>query len=364
MKRRLDHIDGLRFFAIMVIMASHVSAFGLFGQGSIWADFFMVLSGFFASRPVSSEGEEVFLTARGWVNYYILRFFRLVIPVWAVCVFFYCFDDPYLASKRILFNNLLFIDSSQHLWFIQHLLLACLFTPPVCALVGLVKKKLAKRYHEPLSLKWNLLIGIILLAFFIPFANFILHGTKLSLGWNGGHRKLFASFYFIGFSAGYLIKGIDLEKMKLSLPFRVFLDAASLALLLFLTYFSGSSFLGKISPELANYHIGWKKPVTVTLISLVLLLVIVVNEKGIVAKVLRLPIFVRFGRCSLDIYLIHYFLIRYFHFSPNQNFVILTAVTVPMAVLLTEIIEDPLCNMVRGALKKALPKSPPVKSLR
>ena len=38
------------------------------------------------------------------------------------------------------------------------------------------------------------------------------------------------------------LKGIDLEKMKLSLPFRVFLDAASLALLLFLTYFSGSSF--------------------------------------------------------------------------------------------------------------------------
>ena len=63
---RIKQIDGLRFWACMVILADHCRVLGLRYQGGIMVSLFFVLSGFFIANPQKQDGEERFLSLKGW----------------------------------------------------------------------------------------------------------------------------------------------------------------------------------------------------------------------------------------------------------------------------------------------------------
>ena len=347
--KRLDRVDGLRLFGILVIIASHVSAFGLYGQGSVWANFFLVASGFFACAPLFPDGEERYTSVKGWGRYYLLRFVRLVLPVWFVLIFFYILRDPLLPDRRTLLKNMLFIDSSAHLWFIQHVLFASLFVPLLSLILYHVKRICRKKCGD--SGKINRAIGLILIVITVFLSYVILYRTHLTLLWNGKGRKLFGVFFYIGFSLGYLIKGVDLDKLRCPAWLRIVLDFVSFALIMGLSFLSSAGFLTRISGTDVSYHIGWKKPLTVTLLCTLLMFVIVINQEGLIARLLSMPLLVRFGKCTLDIYLIHFFLIRFFNITPARNFVIVVFLTLPVSLFLTEEVENPIYKMVKRHIK-------------
>ena len=54
---RIKQIDGLRFWACMVILADHCRVLGLRYQGGIMVSLFFVLSGFFIANPQKQDGE-------------------------------------------------------------------------------------------------------------------------------------------------------------------------------------------------------------------------------------------------------------------------------------------------------------------
>jgi peptidoglycan/LPS O-acetylase OafA/YrhL len=57
------------------------------------------------------------------------------------------------------------------------------------------------------------------------------------------------------------------------------------------------------------------------------------------------------GRRTLDIYLIHFFLIRFFNITPARNFVIIVFLTLPVSLFLTEEVENPIYKMVKRHIK-------------
>ena len=62
---RIKQIDGLRFWACMVILADHCRVLGLRYQGGIMVSLFFVLSGFFIAKPLKQDGEEQFPVFKG-----------------------------------------------------------------------------------------------------------------------------------------------------------------------------------------------------------------------------------------------------------------------------------------------------------
>ena len=75
---RMKQIDGLRFWACMVILADHCRVLGLRYQGGIMVSLFFVLSGFFIAKPLKQDGEEQFLSLKGWRSFYLMRIVRIV----------------------------------------------------------------------------------------------------------------------------------------------------------------------------------------------------------------------------------------------------------------------------------------------
>lgn len=57
---RYVQLDGLRAFAICLVVVSHTQAFKLTGQGGLAVSFFFVLSGYLLVLPWKKDGEERF----------------------------------------------------------------------------------------------------------------------------------------------------------------------------------------------------------------------------------------------------------------------------------------------------------------
>lgn len=342
MNTRWNQFDGLRVFAMLVIIASHTAALGMYGQGSVAVNMFFVLSGFFCVRPMTADGEEQFADAYGWLKFYVLRIARIIPVYWIILLLFYWISDTAVPDSTALLQNMFFVNTYGHLWYLQHEMVCYLAAPFIMGLIYIIKKKTG--IHNGIAAAGLFAAGILSSRYFFTTANFCLL-------WNGEKRQLRLGLFIIGMSAGYLVKylkGFTVRKKTVKYA----LDVVEILLMLTVSLFTSARFLSIFDEKYADYYIGWYKPITCTLICAALVLLLYVNSQGIVAKILGLPVAARFGHAVYGTYLIHFFLIEFIPLQPLKKFVLVTLASFAMAYVLYEWVEEPLYRRVKGLMEK------------
>lgn len=342
MNARWNHFDGLRVFAMLVIIASHTGALGMYGQGSIIVGLFYVLSGFFCVMPMIDNGEEKFATLSGWGRFYMMRFVRIIPIYWLIVLVFYWISDTAFLDKKALVENLFFINSYGHLWYLQHEVVCYIVAPVIMIAIYLIKKSFQVK-------NWMIGAGLVVLG--VVLSRYFFTTIHFCLLWNGEKRQLRLGLFIIGMGVGYLIK--QLKSLIIKNKVLIYgMDLLEVLLMLTITVFTSEKFLSKISPAYVDYYIGWHRPITCTLICAALVFVLAINREGIVAKVLSMPLMVRFGKATFGIYLIHFFLIEFLHVTPLKQFVFVTIISFCVALVLFEMVEQPLYEWVRKKITK------------
>ncbi len=324
---RYEQLDGLRAFAICLVVASHTLAFHLTGQGGLAVAFFFVLSGYLLVLPWKKDGEERFCSLSGILYFYWKRFFRLIPVYYAVYLAAHWLTD----STESLADHLLFLNCSGHLWFLQQEVLFYLLAPLFMLILALLKKK----GKFP-----NLLLAV-LLFIAAHFAQKYLRTNVFYLMGNGKKQNFRLGIFLMGMAFGYVQKSGIFSFIK-SIPGKIAADLVGIALLAG-SVFSSAYFLAKFNPELSAYYVGWSKPLWCAFGSGLLLLVLSLNKDGYLSRFFRLPFIVYIGQMSYVIYLVHFFIIpRVSLPSATKLFCAVFAASLGIAAVWNEWFEKPL----------------------
>lgn len=344
MKAHWNQFDGLRVFAIIVIIASHTAAFGLYGQGSVIVSLFFVLSGFFATKPLKENGEEEFTGFYGFLRYYILRCTRILPVFWMVVLFFYWVSDTAMGDKRALLANLTLYNVYGHLWYLQHLMVCYFLAPFILLLIHWAKKKL----EVP---NWMVAVGLFVLGTGLSY--YLFRTAHFCLLWNGEKRQLRLGLFVIGMAIGYVAKALKGEYVT-NYVLKILMDVLAFGLMLSLSFLTSASFLSRFNEAFAQYYIGWYKPIFCTMLSAALVFLLVVNSDGYLSRFLGLPVFKTLGDVTLGVYLIHFFLIEFFVLTPTKRFVMVTLVSYALAYCSHLWLEKPLNQWVRRLVEQKI----------
>ncbi|MCR5215436.1 MAG: acyltransferase [Lachnospiraceae bacterium] len=347
-KQYYGQLDGLRLFAILIIIASHTSAFGLYGQGSAVVAIFFVLSGFLVTKPFLSLGEEEFLTVKGWVRYYVLRLARILPLYWGLCLMFYWISDQVFPTRKVLLENLFFLNSTGPLWFLQHEMLNYLVAPFILWMIGVLKKKLHCSNAWIAVILW--IGGILSSLIFFRSAFFV-------LSWSGEPRQIRLGLFILGMAVGYTLKAWKESRnpkwVQEHLLAQGICDLLLLGLLLGISVFGTEPMLVRFFGEsYEGYYVGWQRPLLCGLMGCGILFLLVWNGEGAIAKLFRKPLLVKLGQLSYGVFLIHYFLLEFIVLVPNKRFVLLTALSFGLARLCYDYVEQPIYRGVKTLWKR------------
>ena len=183
MTNRVDPLNFLRAVATMMVFGQHISQYGgkelvrlaqTSAAGNLvfvfrfpaWAGvwIFFILSGYLAGKGFASGRYSV--DKRGVLGYYRNRITKTYVPalVFVLCELFFehltgVLSDPKIILRLVfcLFNGDGGFSGMGHTWYIFMLMWLYLVTPPVCALLNLIRDKTGKKLTGQVLL-WVLLI--------------------------------------------------------------------------------------------------------------------------------------------------------------------------------------------------------------
>lgn len=330
---RLEQLDGLKGLACLIIIASHTAAFGMHGQGSIWADFFFVLSGFFCVFPWTKDGEEKISSPKFFLYFYIKRIARIIPAYWLCILFFNWINGTLFNNKREIARSLFLIQTSGHNWYVQHLMVGYLCVPFLMVLIYILKNKLHFN---------NIIVAVLLTYGAFILSKHLLFSSKLYLLWNGGnHRHLYSGLVILGMGVGYIYKSININFNKTAY---IILDFLELSLILIMTVFTSHKFLTRLG---IDYIFGWKHPDICGIFGALLILIAAINNKGLMSKAIGNRLLVFIGKISLEVYLIHYYLLSYFDLMAGKKFFIIVILSVPVSYMMHKYINEKIYKWVK-----------------
>ncbi len=105
-------LDGLRGIAVIIVLLSHTSAFGMYGQGSIGVLLFFFLSGFVLSIPFVNHPERI-RTKEAIISFTVNRVLRIVPIYWVALVLIHLYVSN--EFSWVLWNAS-FIKGWNHFW--------------------------------------------------------------------------------------------------------------------------------------------------------------------------------------------------------------------------------------------------------
>ena len=342
----------LCFFSTLFILASNSEALFLSGTGGMFSILLFLLGGFFAA---GGRREEDFLSPSGWLSFYLMCLKEILLPTWVICLFFFYLGDSLLSDKWSLFDNLLFLRSSAHLWLVQQTLFACLFYPLLGALLALLKRALERTRCSGDTTE--ILLGIALIAFTLCLALYLLHASSFGLPWYGGKRPFTGIFFYMGaglfhLARPYLNRPLFLKKIaSKALDLVGFLLLCIVPFLLSDSLLQGS--LGKLLSLPENISFSRDYSLCSALLMGVLLLLPLLHGRGEFARFLRWKETARLGKAGLYAYLLHYFLLLRLSESHAKAFLLTALLTYPLALFLAEILMPSLEKGVILLLDKA-----------
>ena len=335
-KKYFAQLDGVRALAALLVVASHTGAMKMTGQGGLAVAAFFALSGFIVVCPWKKDEEERFCSIKYIGQFYLKRALRLLPAYYVVIIF----ANWLTGTLRTATEDLLFLNSSGHLWFLQQELLMYLIVPFLMIVLHFLKQRCRMN---------NLLIGILLLitAYFLQEH---LTSKVFYLMGNGKKQSFRIGLFMTGMAFGYFYKWGKCSKIthgaaKAAADVLEFVLAAA-------AVFSSAFFVEKLCPGLTEYYVGWKHPFACAVGSSLLFYLLLANGDGWAARIFSNPIAVYVGRLSYGIYLIHYFLIPYVTLPTcKQIFAAVFVLSLGTSLLINEIIEKPLARLTARAPK-------------
>ena len=138
--QRLTGLDGIRFWAILLIVAEHTGF--ITENGAVGVALCFVLSGFLTVYSSKTDDPAVsFTSPKQWLLYYVRRFFR-IIPLYYFCVLFFWFFYPTVCfgNWESVFRHLTFRECGIHFWYLQQEVFLYLLLPPIMLVLALLHK--------------------------------------------------------------------------------------------------------------------------------------------------------------------------------------------------------------------------------
>lgn len=348
-------IQGLRFWAITLIILSHC---GFLAQGGLGNNIFFAMSGFFVCQPFSQwDYEYSYFVPKTYGSYYIKRLVRIIPACW-LCMFFATwglafFDFRDFSTENSLLLNMFFIKSKNHLWFLQQEIVFYLVAPFLILLIAGFKKLLAFLKMSVLQMNLAVFAFLNLLVFvsykLLPLA------PALFLHANTTSSPLRLWLFLIGMSFAYLLKIVKLCKASASdSTIRLCSVAGSvyIVICLILSIISSDQILSLVDSGLADYHVGWEHPVLITYMAgLAIMILCLVPETNIIRRFMGNRVFALIGNVSFSMYLLHFMLMLHFtELSAYRMFVVVYLLSLAMSIAIYNYVEQPIINKTKEYL--------------
>ena len=200
---RFKGFDGLRTFAIWMVVAGHIGALAN-TAGGIGNKIFFTLCGFFACYSAAhiSTGKDV-------LTFYWKKIVRIVPAYWIVILVIWkmipgVFSLSDFSTNNSLILNMLFVKSFGHLWFTQQIMLMYLCTPIIhLALCGLnrVYKKVMPQAEQVYP---YVTAAILVIAAFLEKRFFT--ADVFRMAGEGSHAQFQIWMFLFGYAAAVLCR--------------------------------------------------------------------------------------------------------------------------------------------------------------
>jgi len=333
-------LDGLRGIAVIIVLMSHTSAFGMYGQGSLGVLLFFFLSGMvltlpFVENPNRMRSQPV-VTA-----YFINRLLRLVPAFWVGCLVIFFWSS---APLDWLLWNASFVKGWNHFWSVAEEARFYLLFPIVIIALSVLKHAI---------LRLTLIVGLIFLAYVYKDIHQIDMMMDRSVG-----------FYFWMFLGGVLTAFIHKQeawgnvvvvgwlKKLISI-----LAVVVLVALVFSSTYMINNFWSAIYPGIpAGFRFnGWTHPEWWFFGFLVLFLAATSSDKKLINKCLTFWWLRHIGLLSYSIYIIHMsfrFKLSHYQLNPQVLFALVFLSSYFYAYFSYILIEKPFLRLKsQGSLK-------------
>ncbi len=331
-------LDGVRGFAVLLVMTSHTSAFGMYGHGSLGVLLFFFLSGFVLTLPYSEHIKQI-RHPHQHLRYFINRALRIV-PIYIVTVVTIdlMFGNPgFSIDWSWIFDNISFIKGWNHLWSVAEEVRFYLLFPGLILFLSFVPGKTTR------------IIIVCICAYF-----FYLHRNFHKIDMMNGR---FVNFYFWVFLGG--VGTCFAYKRSLTVAFfnhkyvRFILSASSILILLFIFFSSNQmikTFWEPILPSIPKglKLNGWRIPHIWFFLFLVLMFTVTRYSQSAPARFLKMYFFRHIGLLSFSLYLFHmpiFLKMRHYGFKREGMFAIVFIITYFIATLTYVIIEKPFLKL-------------------
>ena len=316
-KKRIQGLNGLRVYAIAMIVACHVGALAD-TAGGIGNKIFFTLSGFLAYYSI--RGIKNWKDIFGFYWKKILRivpvFWVIILIVWRMFPGTFSLRD--LTSDNSLVLNCLFIKNRGHLWFLQHLMLMYLFTPVLWYINVLIESVLMKLNNNKIVANIFSAIGLIAIAI---LEKTFLTSDIIALSGEGSHSQFQIWMFIMGFATailgevvnGFVIKDSNSKFMKIGKAVSAIYATAVVALLFIsvvpVVYERGALWL------LGNDYLR-------AILSCGIFLFFLIFEENVVTRILDSKVLNQLSVLSFGIYLWHFYFISLFRTESGlHNFI-------------------------------------------
>jgi peptidoglycan/LPS O-acetylase OafA/YrhL len=330
----IKELDGLRGLAILLVMASHTNFLHLSGQGGVGVWIFFVLSGYLLAIPFVNNISNI-TNKKNVYNYYIRRLKR-IIPMYYITVLLYLIFNPnFIGGKIQIVKHLTFLQANGHFWSTQQEMCFYLVLPIIFYLVFLINRI----FHASKAIISVVLfiVGVILYKI-LPANVFYLIG-------NGVHQRFCISIFLFGIATCFFVHSDVLNKYKNKI-FYITLDVISILILIL--FFITAKYYKELFGVFENVnYFSWEYPLFFALMSSILILNLIINTEGIIARLFSIKPIRYIGKISYSMYLLHYFLLGFIDTriaNDNLLFLVLFSITLIISTITYYVIELPLMN--------------------
>lgn len=344
--KRNSSLDGLRFLAITLVVASHS---GLLIQGGLGNNIFFSLSGFLSIEPFKNTNYIENYGVKGIFIYYLKRFLRIIPVFWFYLLFtsllfpdvYFKFNDFFTESSFVL--NMFFIKSSGHLWFLQQEIVFYIISPFILLIINLIMKLLKKIKLSNVKCYSICTILLAILTFcvikFMPQSFLKLYG-------NGKYQPFRLGLFLLGMTTGYVYKTYVKKDMQLDTK-KWYRALSNIILILFILFciVSSQQFLTIFNKDYREYTIGWQEPELCTVLACITIFFLVTAPNAIVTKFFGNKFFTYIAKISFCMYLFHWPLLKLKNPYIISSFVIIYFVTICVSIIINKYIEKPCINL-------------------
>lgn len=294
---RCVQMDGLRGFAIIIVVLSHCS---ILNQGGIANALFFVLSGFLFINPFKDSYEQRLLSVKGVLKYYKGRAVRILPTYYLVLLFIIAQTHFRVIPKDVFLKLLYFGEPFRHLWYLYSIVRVMLVIPLVFVVFLLVAKKLR-------FLNNDLVCAVLFL---------ILAGLVRWLYKKTGWYDIRLYQFMLGICFAYVFRFLRTHA-KVSEAFKKCKAAGEVMIFVIIGLIIASSNVvwGYFVPSKSEFYIGWEYTFAVGFAMGILVLLVSMFPNGLFGRFLGSKVMLFIGKLSLPVYLLNNFVIDQIQFE-------------------------------------------------